>query len=310
MDVLTVLTAVGVMGMIVAIGVFFSWKVPVSKDSKQVLVFIVLNIAVPFVILNGVFNSDVTDDLLRQVGIVFVLSIVLHSGFIFIALILGRLAGFNSTLAKQLSLLAAIGNTGFIGIPLAATIFGPIGGLLAAVFDAGLDFVMFSVGLFLLQSGRKFHVSQLKTLINLPLIAVVVGISSAFLGFQAPAALQQLSQLLAGLAAPMAMLYIGILMQQLIAKNGFGLYKQIWFPTILRLFVFPLLAMPIIALIPADNLVKNIVALSISMPTFMLASILYARYTDAEDKAVMTICFTTALCLVTIPFMAFVWSFY
>ena len=70
--------------------------------------------------------------------------------------LLAYLFGFRSLKARKMAILAGIGNTGFIGIPLCAQIFGPTGGLLAAIFDAGLDVVVFTLVIMFLQQGEKF----------------------------------------------------------------------------------------------------------------------------------------------------------
>ncbi|SDO38380.1 AEC family transporter [Alkalicoccus daliensis] len=310
MDVAVVATAITVMGIMILFGYFLSAKIPVNKETKQVLVVVVLNIAVPSVILNGVFNTEVSGDLLRQVGIILLISICFHLAAIVFALLFARIAGFQSTFAKRMTILAALGNTGFIGIPLCMTIFGPTGGLLAAIFDAGLDFVIFTVGLYLLQSGSGFRLRQLKSLVNVPLAAVIVGITSAFLNFEPPAVLQQLVELLSGLAAPLAMLYIGILLQQLLKRNGFRVFPQIWFPITIRLLLIPALTLIVLSFLPLQELTRNVVILLSGMPTFMLAAILFSRYTDDEDTAVMTISFSTILSLLTIPLVAYAASFF
>ncbi|MFC4736930.1 AEC family transporter [Bacillus daqingensis] len=306
MDVITVATAISVMGIIIGIGVLLSSKIEVGSQAKQVLVITVLNVAVPSVILNGVFNTDVSDDLLRQVGIIFGLSVGLHLAAVVLALGMTRLLGFTSTKARQLTVLAALGNTGFIGIPLCATIFGPVGGLLAAVVDAGLDFVVFTVAIYLLQAGSSFRLRQLKSLVNLPLAAVIVGISSAFIGFEPPAVVRQLVELLSGLAAPLAMLYIGILLQQLLSRTGFRIEAAVFFPLVFRLLLFPGLMLVLLAALPLAELTRNVLIISLSMPTFMLAAILFSRYTDQEDTAVMTISFSTILSLATIPLITYI----
>lgn len=310
METAVVATAITVMGIMILLGYALSAKIHITAQTKQVLVVVVLNIAVPSVILNGVFNTDVSDQLIQQIGIIFLLSIVFHLAAIAFALLFAKLAGFTSVFAKRMTILAALGNTGFIGIPLCVTIFGPTGGLLAAIFDAGLDLVIFTVGLFLLQSDRGFRLSQLKSLLNIPLAAVIVGITSALLNFEPPAVVRQLTELLSGLAAPLAMLYIGILLQQLLKRTGFQVFPQIWFPISVRLLMIPAFTLAVLSVLPMEELTRNVVILLSGMPTFMLAAILFSRYTDDEDTAVMTISFSTILSLITIPLIAYAANYF
>ncbi|RKL68227.1 auxin efflux carrier [Salipaludibacillus neizhouensis] len=306
MDITVVITSIAVMGIMIALGVFFAFKVVVTAEIKQTLILIVLNIAVPSVILNGVFNTEVSDKLLNQAIIIFGISIIFHLGALLLAWVFTKIFRFESVFAKKMTILAALGNTGFIGIPLCATIFGPVGGLLAAIFDAGLDIILFSVVIYMLQSGRGLNIrQQLKSLVNIPLLAVIIGLTSAFIGFQPPEIIKQLTALLSGLAAPLAMLYLGILVQGLFAKTRFTIYPQIWFPLGIRLIIIPILALLLISLTNLEDLIIHIVIILSAMPTFTLAAILFSRYTGDEETAVMTIAFSTIFSLLTIPLISY-----
>ncbi|MDE5412538.1 AEC family transporter [Alkalihalobacterium chitinilyticum] len=308
MDIYVVATSIMVMGIIIAIGATLAFKVEITTEIKHVLILIILNIAVPSIILNGVFNTEVTTQLLHQVVIIFGLSVIFHLGALLFAWILSRLLRFESTFAKKMTILAALGNTGFIGIPLCATIFGPVGGLLAAIFDAGLDIVLFSVVIYMLQSEKRFQFSQLKALINIPLLAIIIGLTAVITGVEPPQFLRQLTSMLSALAAPLAMLYIGMLLPPLFQKRGFLFYKQIWFPLGVRLLIIPIVTMLIISLLPLDYLVSNIVIILSAMPTIMLATVLFARYSNDEELAVITTVYSTLLSLLTIPLIAFIVS--
>ncbi|AOM81912.1 hypothetical protein BBEV_0519 [Salisediminibacterium beveridgei] len=313
MNVTLVSTSITVMGVIIALGMLFAWKVPISQDVKKVLILIILNIAVPSIILNGVFNTDVSGNLLNQAFLIFMISIIFHIGALLFAWLIAKLFRFESTLSKKLVVLAALGNTGFIGIPLAATIFGPVGGLLAAIFDAALDLVLFTIVIAFLQSGSGMSIrSVLKSFINVPLIAITVGLTSAVVGFEPPAFARQLTEHLAGLAAPLAMLYIGMLLQGLFKRSGVGAYRQIWFPLTVRLLAIPLMTMFVLSWTPLSADLKNLVIILSAMPTFTLSAILFARYLPDKDEntAVITIAYSTLLSLLTIPFitwLAAVW---
>ncbi|UCZ52674.1 AEC family transporter [Bacillus shivajii] len=311
MDVTVVATSIAVMGVIIAIGAFFAHKVPITAEVKQALILIVLNIAVPSIILNGVFNTEVSDQLLSQAITIFVISIIFHLAALLLAWCLTKVFRFESLFAKKMTVLAALGNTGFIGIPLCATIFGPIGGLMAAIFDAGLDLILFSLVIYMLQSGKGLNVRQvLKSLINMPLIAVIVGLTSAVVGFNPPDFIKQLTGLLAGLATPLAMLYLGMLLQNLFKETGFTIYKQIYFPLSIRLLIIPVITMTINSFTPLDDFIKNVVIILSAMPTFTLAAIIFARYLNDEKTAVITIAFSTLLSLLTIPFISFLSTFW
>lgn len=304
MEVLTVMIAISTMGVMIGLGVAVAKKIEITAQSKQLLMFVIINLAVPAIILSAVLNTEITDDIFRQVFIVFIASIAFHTVGLFLALGLGRLFHFRPTINKQLAILSTLGNVGFIGIPLSTMIFGPIGGLLAAVFDAGLDVVAFSLGVIFLQGGHKFRFGQLKALINTPLIAITLSLIFVTLNVEAPFIVKHLMSLLSGLAAPLAMLYIGFLIYPFIKGRKSFFYRELFFPVLMKLLFFPIIFIFFISLFPMETMIKQLLIIQISMPTFMLASILFSRYTNHEEKAVVTIIVSTILSLLTVPFIS------
>ncbi|SES38863.1 AEC family transporter [Salipaludibacillus aurantiacus] len=311
MDVTLVATSVAVMGFMIAIGFFFAMKVPITAEVKNAFILIVLNIAVPAIILDGIFTTDVTDELFTDALLIFAISVVFHLAALLISWTAVKLLGFDSLFAKKMAVLAALGNAGFIGIPLSAVIFGPVGGLLAAVFNAGLDLVIFTVVIYMLQSGSGLPVRKVaKSLANMPLMAVIAGFIVALTGFSPPEFLSQLTGHLAGLAAPLSMVYIGILLHHLFLKSGLALYRLIWLPVSLRLIIFPVLIMLVLSFTPLNDSLRHLVIILAAMPTFTLSAIIFGRYLPdgSEDTAVITIAASTLLSLATIPFIAFLSS--
>ncbi|KIL51988.1 AEC family transporter [Jeotgalibacillus soli] len=304
MDIGVVISTIGVMGILITIGALFAHHVNMTTEVKYVFILMIINIAVPSVILNGVFSIDMSGETLSLAAQVFGISLAYHVLSLAFVWIFARMLRFRSTFAVKMTVLGALGNTGFIGIPLAATIFGPMGGFLAAIFDAGLSVVNYTIVIYLLKAEGKFRFSQLKALINGPVIAIIAGIIIAVTGFHPPQVVNQLTSMLAGLAAPMAMLYVGMLLPPLLKKKRKIMFPQLWFPVVFRLLLVPLTVMLIFNLISFDGWTANMIVLQAGMPTAMALAVLFSRYTDEEDTAVVTIFSTTLLSLLTIPLLA------
>ncbi|MFK9094303.1 AEC family transporter [Bacillus salipaludis] len=67
----------------------------------------------------------------------------------------------HSTKKREIALLSGLRNTGFIGIPLCAALIGPEGALFAAIFDAGVDITIWTVGVLIIQQNRRFTFQSL-----------------------------------------------------------------------------------------------------------------------------------------------------
>lgn len=307
MEVTSVILAISTMGIIIVFGALIALKISITAEMKNILMMIILHLAVPFIILNGVFNTKITDVIFQQVFLVFGISVGFNAGGIILTLVLGRLLHLNQP--KQLALLAALGNTGFIGIPLSATLFGPLGGLLAAVFDAGLDVVLFSLGIYLLQSNQKFQFKQLKALLNLPLLAISLGLLYVISGWEAPLIFKQLASMLSNLAAPLAMLYIGFLLPTFFQVGRRFYFQGLWFPLLMKLMILPLFAIICLRFTSLQTDLIFLLIILTSMPTFMLASVLFSRYTKEENEAIMVTIYSTLISILTIPLISWIASF-
>lgn len=306
MEITTVLSSVSMMAIIILFGMIIGRTFPVTNESKQLLVIIIINIAVPSIILNGIFNVEMNDQLLSKMIVLFFMSILFNAIGIGLSWISAVILGFRTMSARKLAVLAGLGNTGFIGIPVCTSLFGPTGGLLAAIFDAGLDVVIFTLVPFLLNKDGRFSLRGLKAMINIPIIAIVVGISIAIIGYDPPSLVKNLAAALASLAAPLAMLYIGLLISAFFKEKKVLPLRFISISLLIKLLVFPFIMIALLQALPVTDDLKLVALVQVSMPTFMLATILFARYGQDEETAVMTTVYSTIFSLITIPLIVYI----
>lgn len=310
MEITTVLSAVSMMAIIILFGVIIGRTFSVTDDSKQLLVIIIINVAVPSIILNGIFHIEINDQLLSKMLTLFLISILFNAIGIGLGWISAVIFGFRTMKSRKLAILAGLGNTGFIGIPVCTSLFGPTGGLLAAIFDAGLDVIVFTLVTVLLNKEGKFSLRSLKAIINVPIMAILVGITIAVIGYEPPILAKNLAASLAGLAAPLAMLYIGLLISEFFKEKKVLPVRFISISLLMKLLVFPLIMIAVLQTIPLTNDLKLVAIVQVSMPTFMLATILFAQYGHDEETAVLTTVYSTMFSLLTIPLIAYMASLF
>ncbi|MGG3449229.1 AEC family transporter [Domibacillus aminovorans] len=174
-----------------------------------------MNVAIPCIILSSIFHVEMNENTFKMIVLVFCLSILINLIGIGFGWLLAVVFYRQSTIKRELALLSGLGNTGFIGIPLCAVLLGPEGALYAAIFDAGVDFTTWTVGAFMLQRNKFFDIQTFKSVINIPIMAIVAGLVIAYFHFKPPLLVINLVDQLAALAAPLAMFYIGVLVTTL-----------------------------------------------------------------------------------------------
>jgi|GEM_PF-453110 len=301
MDITTLLTSITIMAVIIGIGALIGLRLPLTGDSRQLMIMMIVNVAMPCIILDGIFQLPIDRQLMLQIFTIFGVAVLVTCLGILMGWLGARLFRVESSRARQVAILAGCGNTGFIGLPLCAALFGPKGALLAAVFDAGLDFTLWTVCVMMLQDKQKFSFSGLKALLNIPMAAIAGGLLIAALGVEPPALMKQLTGILAKLASPLAMMYIGMLIPVLLKNRRDVPVRLLGLPITFKLLLFPLSVAGLLYVAPMEQELSRIVLIQTAMPTIAMASILFARYAADEEMGAMTTVFSTLIALATIP---------
>jgi predicted permease len=308
MEFTSVFTSILIMGSMIGIGALLARHVPFNEDNRKMLTGIIVNIAMPCIILDSIFQFTMDDGVFRQVALIFLLSIGFNIIGIGMGWFVATMMKIPAQRAKEMALLSGLGNTGFIGLPLCAALFGPKGALLAAVFDAGVDFTIWTVGVFMLQKGASYSIRSLKEIVNIPMIAIVVGLFIAYFNLRPPQLFVSLTDSLANLASPLAMLYIGLLVPTLWKKIRQISLPSLGVPMVLKLFTFPVVVAIILSFLTLDSILAQVIVVQSTMPTITLASILFSKYAADVDMGAAATVTSTLLSLSTIPVMVYLCS--
>ncbi|WP_257348997.1 AEC family transporter [Pseudalkalibacillus decolorationis] len=305
---LSILGPMFIMAVISLIGYIIAKTNEITDESKQLLISIMLNVAIPCIILDGAFKTKVGKELISQLIIIFIFSILISLFGLLLGWIFARIFNYSPSNARKMAFIAGLGNTGFIGIPLCAAIFGPKGALLAAAFDTGVGIILFTVAIALLQENYQFSLASLKQLINPPVISIVIALVVIIAEIQPPEIIQQLNGMLANLATPLGMLYIGILIRMMLKEKGAMSISRLKVPILLKLIIFPILTIVLVMFTNLSMMVKQVIIIQAAMPTMTIAPVLLARYAQDEEIGVKATVFSTIFAILTVPFIVFLGS--
>jgi hypothetical protein len=298
------------MAVIIGIGAFLGRFVPFGGESRKLLVAIIINIALPSLILNGFLFIEFDRAIMMQMIQVFLFSVLFSSLGMLLALQFSKRSKIHAPKAKEIAFASALGNTGLIGIPLCASLFGAKGAVLAALFDAGMGLTLWTLGVIILQSNKKFSWKQLKNVVNAPLLATLAGIAIIPSPAKPPEFAQQLIGSLGAVASPLAMLYLGLIVMNMMKNKIRVSLAQIAMPILLKLIVFPFLAIVCLIFLYFQDDVNYVVMIMTAMPTLTTASIVMAMYHADEEFGALSSMGSILLSLVTVPLMVTVGSLF
>lgn len=197
-------------------------------------------------------------------------------------------------------------NNGFMGFPLAQSIYGNKGLFLMAIANVVSNFLIFSLGVKLLTRGQNVgRLSGRQLFYNNINIAVVAGLVFYFAQWTPPQIVMTILKDIGGLTAALSMIVVGLSVSRSNVRAMFQ-NKKMYLLAMVRLVLVPALTIGIIHLLPfggMHGLIPHLLVLVAALPAPSSVSILAEKYgTDTEGPAQAI--FATTLCsLVTIPVM-------
>lgn len=300
MELAVVFHSILLIAILIILGAIVARSYKFNSDTNQMFITLITNVAMPSIILSSIFKVDIKNDMLQTLAVIFLISISINLVGLGLGYVISLIFKQNSK-KIEIAVLSAFGNTGFIGIPLCAVFFGPEGALYAAVFDAGVDFTIWTVGVYIIQQNKRFSWQTLKGMINIPLIAIVVGLIVAILGLQSPDIIIDTVDSLSSFAVPLAMFYIGAIMSNFQGTKINASYAEVIIPVAIKLIILPIIVISVVLATHFDELTIYIVIIQSMMPALTLSSVLFAKYARNEKFGALVTILSTLFSLLTIP---------
>ncbi len=208
-----------------------------------------------------------------------------------------------------LQLAGLIGNTSFLGIPIAIALLPSTTINFTIGFDLGTTLFAWIFGPFFLQEksqNKKVPNIEglLKALINSPASRGIIGVLLAYL-FHLDEILGHYLWIPARIVIALAIIIVGTRLGIITNQRGkiFDLNKEIKFSILLKLFILPFIVFLISKFLNFDFYQSSAIVLQAGTPT-AISTILMAEAYDVKQKIASKILFTTTLIsIVTIPLL-------
>ena len=206
------------------------------------------------------------------------------------------------------SFMLAFGNVGFIGYPVAASLFGPEAVFYASVLNVPNTITVFIWGAQFI-AGKEAGGNLLQRLYTPGLIGTYLSILVVALQWHAPGMLSRPLQLVGNITVPGSLLIIGYSISQIPARHMAG-GRRVLLMAPLRLLVLPLAVyglFQLINMVPGIHFNDTSIAINtllIAMPVASFGTIFCLKYGKDETTMAQGTFLTTLLALLSIPLMA------
>ena len=224
-----------------------------------------------------------------------------------IATAVGMLRGLDVATTAVEAQCAAIGNVGFLGVPMLALILGD-GAVSVIVTALAVDLIVFSSLIVILITGSRdkrfspavFGTVALGLVKNPMIVAITLGLCWSALALPIPAPMNDFLAILGGAATPGALFAIGA---SLATKSAERVYIAGWL-SFCKLILHPaLVAVGVLYFFPVDPYTAAVVISAAALPVAGNVYILAQHYGVAPHRVSATILISTVISILTVSFV-------
>ena len=295
MDLFTILLKqLMIMSIFICIGYILFKKKMITVNGSKELSNLLLYIVLPAVIINS-YNVKSTPERVEGIVISFIVSLIaLILSICVCALVYGK--------RKKIEHFGvSFSNAGFMGIPIATAIIGNENVFYISAFVALLNILQWTYGVVVMTESKDCI--KLDKLIKNPiLIAMVIGLSIFFLQIPVPEVATKTISSLASLNAPTAMIILGVYLAQTDIKSVF-VGKEMYITSFIRLVFIPVFTLLMLYFLPINQNIKLAVIIAASAPIGSNVAVFAQIYNLDYKHAVKTVCLTTILSVISMPFI-------
>ncbi|MCB2309677.1 AEC family transporter [Clostridium tagluense] len=268
------------------------FNIIVDKGLSELL----LNITLPFMIVTS-FNIKYEATMVSNAQKILIYSFLIHIGLIFISKIL--FFKFPSNKQQVFRFVTIFCNVGFMGYPVLESIYGGVGVFYAAIFNIPFNLLVWTVGV-MLYTGEKDFRSMRKAIANPAIIAVFIGIILFVFSIRLPLPIENSLKLVGSTTTPISMIIVGSMLAEMKFKNIFS-DISIYYATVVRLLIVPMLIYVVLKFLKVDELLLNICVILQAMPAAVITAIIAEKHGGDSLLASQCVFITTMVSVITIP---------
>ena len=290
--------------LLVGVGVFVAYLGWVSKETEIFLPkFLTKILLPPFLMCNIVLHFN------RSQLLHVILSGLVPLASMFISFFIFRLLATPLRVdTRHRGLFAVIGtvsNTILVGIPVNMALFGESSLPYVLLYFFANTVFFWTFGCYVLASEGTAKIKhtffeRLKLFFSPPLCGVLTGITLVVLDLGLPKVLVDTCQYLGQLTTPLALMFVGIILQRVNWKET-HMGKDIILCLIMRLGLSPLILVCMLTLIPLPLEMARVFIIQSALPCMVNISVMSAYYNADKEYGSTMVAITTLVGLFTLP---------
>ena len=291
----TIVTQIFIMFLLMLVGHLLYRRRIIDSQGSQQLSSLLLNIVTPAVFITS-FQRPFDPGEAKMLATAFFFAILSYVPAILLArLLYGR---SPAPYAKDAQMCLIFSNNGFMALPLLEALLGSTGVFLGSVGIVTGTVIAWTYGARML-SGES-RVNFKKILLNPGTLALIGGLLLFFSPWKLPMPVFRAVEYLGSLNTPLAMLVLGIYLSQ---SHVLACLKDktVYLLSVLKLAVIPLLAMALLYLLGASELVATALLIGTAAPSGVISAMMAQMFGTDHLFSTRIIAVTTLFSAVTMP---------
>ncbi len=268
----------------------------ITESGKKSITDLIINIILPCNIIYS-FMIDFSYSIFLSCGVVLLISMAIQlmcttiSRFCY-----NKVEGGKKEVLQYATVCS---NAGFMGNPIAESVFGSMGLLYASIYLIPLRIVMWSAGV-----SYFTHTTDKKTLVKKVathpcIVAVYIGIFLMITQLEPPQFITDTISTIGGCTTALSMFIIGCILVEVNIKEIVSAMTLMY--SALRLIIIPAVVYGVCMALSVNPMLMGVSVVLAGMPAGTTTAILAAKYGGDEKFAAKCIVLSTVLSLITIP---------
>jgi len=299
MDVGVVIESVVALFIMILVGVYARRREIITAEINKGLVNILIQIALPFMIVSSFFH---TYDGTIKANVVSTVYYSLAAYILMTAVSYLLLWPVKRDKRTILHFANVFVNTGYVGFPILNSLYGPEGVVYGSIFNLFFVVFIWTYGILLFKgrlNAEELKLELKKALLNPSILAVWAGIVIMFFDIKLPGMITSAIRGIGHLTGPLSMMIIGGILSQVKIKKYLSDWT-IYYGVIIKLMIIPLIIYLASLLTGAGSMAKNSVIIMTAMPASAMTSILAETFDKEKEYAAFVVSATTLLSLFTV----------
>lgn len=275
-------------------------KITDRNFTKQ-LSALVAKVLTPFLLIN-VFQKEYSNEILK-VGIgIFIATFISFAGAIFISkLIYSKFAKSEKYIYEFSTIFS---NCGYLGFPVLQSIFGDIGLLYGAFFNAAFNIFVWSYGIYIIRKSASEHenkISLREIFVNPGTVSIAIGFLLFVFRIKLPPILFDATKMIGDTCFPLAMFVTGGILADVEKKITIFNDLKIWLVSFAKLVLVPVLSLFVMYLLNVNPYVAVTVTVLLSASSATNTVIFTEMYGGDSKTGVKCVCLSTIISILTMP---------